>query len=792
MNEQNHNAFVAHINFNNEIQTCKEHSIKTAEYAGSRLRSIGLLSSAYLAGLLHDAGKYSEEFSDYISKAASGERVTKGSVIHSFAGCSYILNQFHDTTLDYKDITAEIIAYAIAAHHGLFDQIMEDGESGFEHRLHKQPEYDQKAMQCFFKECVSQEEIETLFEKTVIEITKKMQSICEISDDRQDELFFYTGLLARLILSSVIDGDRTDTYSFMSGQNVSRNVQPCWDKCVEAIESFLTQKEQKNTIDKARGELSNLCKNFASNPTDIYRLSIPTGSGKTLSSLRYALYHAKKFNKDRIFYIAPLISILEQNVNVIRGAVGDGNIVLEHHSNIVRDDDEYDGVTLGNELLLETWDAPIVVTTLVQFLNTLFGGKTSQIRRFAALTNSVVILDEVQSVPWRMLTLFNLAINFLKNVCNTTVLLCSATQPSFQEIDHGMLISSRSVIPSEEESRFFSIFKRSEICFGGKYRLDEIPLFLESVLENSNSLLVICNKKTESEYLYHALKGQEASLFHLSAAMCMAHREKTLLDLRRALNENRKVLCIATQVVEAGVDISFQTVVRFEAGIDSIVQAAGRCNRSGEFEKECKTYIIECTDESLVKLEEIRMARNSTQELIYEYNQNPECFGNDLSSDKSVQLYYDVLYRDLSSRSGYFDYSLQDLPTLYELMTDRHEKETSYFMNQALKTAGENFKPLDNSSFTLLVPYEDGLEIITELCSERCRHDLKYAKTLLEKAKKFSVSIMAYQIKDLYKRDVVYSIYNDSVYVLREEYYDEYTGLIIRKEEVDKCNILIL
>ena len=220
MENQKHDIFIAHIDQNNKIQTCKDHSIKTAEYAKYRLNCIGLSASAYLAGLLHDAGKFSEEFSDYILKAVAGENVTKGSVIHTFTGCTYILKQFHETTLDYKDVAAEIIAFAIASHHGLFDQIMENKEHGFDYRLYKQPEYDQKAIQHFFAECTTKEEIDLLFDDAVKEITEKMMGICNISGDRQDEIFFYTGLLARLVLSAVIDGDRKDTFSFMSGQDL--------------------------------------------------------------------------------------------------------------------------------------------------------------------------------------------------------------------------------------------------------------------------------------------------------------------------------------------------------------------------------------------------------------------------------------------------------------------------------------------------------------------------------------------------------------------------------------------
>lgn len=788
--------FISHINYENKIQTCSEHCKNTANLSGEKLGKIGLFHTAYLAGLLHDAGKFSEEFRDYIIRASAGENVSKGSVIHSFAGCVYLLNSFHGSELGYSDVAAEIMAYAIGAHHGLFDLISEDGSSGFDHRLSKQPEYDENALKHFFDECSSQDEINTVFKNSVNEITKKIDVIMELADGNDDEMLFYCGMLARLVASAVIDGDRSDTLSFMSGQNTDSANTMEWGRYVNSVDSFIDNMSSETLIQKARRELSDFCARFAENNTDIYQINIPTGSGKTLSGLRYAIHHAHRFGKTRIFYVAPLISILEQNAKVIRTAVGNDEIVLEHHSNLIIDDDSDTNNDINaHKLLTENWNSPIVVTTLVQFLNTLFAGKTSQIRRFSSLANSVLILDEVQSVPWKMLTLFNLAINFLSKVCNTTVLLCSATQPNFDMIDHKMMISSKSIIPEKEISYYFDVFKRNRICFGGKYRLDEMPDFLRNLMTECQSLLIICNKKMESEFLFHELTCSGFDLFHLSAAMCMAHREEMMKKMQNAIKEKCPVICVATQVVEAGVDISFQTVVRFEAGIDNIVQAGGRCNRNGEYDIECKTYIVECIDESLIKLEEIKNAQSATKELVYEFGRDNERFDNDLGSEKSIEYYYHVLFRNLSSRAGYFDYAVKDYPTLFSLMSgnEQYRKGTAkYLLNQAFKTAGNLFQPLDQNTVSLVVPFGEGKEIISELCSEEIKYDLKNARSILQKAKRFCVSVMINQIKDLVQRNLIYSIYDNSVYALREEYYDENTGFIVRKEESDKCNILIL
>ena len=183
--------YIAHVNFDNKIQSCNEHSVNTAKTAAKRVDSIGLYHAAYLAGILHDAGKYSDEFCQYIIKAVNGEGVSKGSVIHSFAGCSYLLSRFHNDELGYSDVASEIIAYAIGAHHGLFDLANEEGTYGFEHRINKQPEYDKFAMQHFLESCVSKDEIAGLFNKAVTEISGKIDAILELSNGNDEETLFY-------------------------------------------------------------------------------------------------------------------------------------------------------------------------------------------------------------------------------------------------------------------------------------------------------------------------------------------------------------------------------------------------------------------------------------------------------------------------------------------------------------------------------------------------------------------------------------------------------------------------
>lgn len=226
----------------------------------------------------------------------------------------------------------------------------------------------------------------------------------------------------------------------------------------------------------------------------------------------------------------------------------------------------------SHELMAENWTSPVIITTLVQLLDTLFSGKTTCIRRFQALVNSIIVIDEVQAVPNRMLALFNLAVSFLSEVCGATVVLCSATQPCLERADHPIAVPIRDII--SRDPALWSAFRRTTIQDAGACRLEEIPDFVLNKLETADSLLVVCNKKGEAEFLYRQLSGWGHRCFHLSAAMCMAHRKTTLDAIQASLAQDGKTICVATQVVEAGVDISFGCVIRLTAGLDSIIQSA--------------------------------------------------------------------------------------------------------------------------------------------------------------------------------------------------------------------------
>ncbi len=737
------------------VQSVSEHCRNTGVYASNALKDVSLSASGYLAGLVHDAGKYASLFQDYLVHQTGA----RGSVNHTFAGVRLLLERYYQEDAgDFSAEASELLALAVGGHHGLFDCVDDRGKNGFRHRLTKENIGYQEAVERFLHFCIDEKELDQRFQAARNELTSVLERILTLTDENseyfEDETAFYSGLLARLLLSAVIDGDRRDTAEFMNDARFpavrcGEELREMWETCLERVEKKLAELPDEAPIDQARRTISEQCRAAAALPGGVFRLNVPTGGGKTLASLRYALAHAQKFGKRRIIFTAPLLSILEQNAAVIRSYIQDDSLILEHHSNLIRpkDGEELDEL----ELLTETWDAPIIITTLVQLLNALFSGKTTAIRRFHALCNSIIVIDEVQTVPSKMLSLFSLGVNFLSEVCGATVVLCSATQPCMEKIRHPLHTPIPDLVL--QDPALWKVFQRTEIQNVGEGSLEEIAALAIEQLETADSLLIVCNKKSQAQRLYELLKGSDVELFSLSAAMCVAHRRDTLDKLRLSLKRGGgKTVCVSTQVIEAGVDISFARVIRLCAGMDSVVQAAGRCNRSGEAGPNvlAPVFLVQCRGESLARLPDIRRGHDATGELLAEFALHPERYGGRLDSDEAIGYYYRALYR--KEPDGHQDYMwCKGSPSLFSLLSlNRHyENEEPYYFRQAFRQAGGQFQVFEENTSDVIVPYGKGKDLIVELCGERAERDLLYVLSLLEEAKPYTVALFQYQIDRL-------------------------------------------
>jgi len=771
--------FPAHIRVDEcgikHYQSVEEHCRHVSDYAAGALKCVGLYNVAKLTGLIHDEGKSKREYSEYLEKAANGEKTVRGLVNHTFAGVKHLLEKYHGVQpLGFESLAAELAAYAIGAHHGLFDSVDENGRDGFVYRLRKENIGYEESRDCFLGSCASEAEIDELFRKSVTEITDKLNSILENCRD-DSEMSFYGGLLARLILSAVIDGDRRDTAEFMLNLRYTdypEDMRSIWSGRLEYFLHKLNELPNETLIQKRRRSFSDLCAKLSEKPAGLYRLSLPTGAGKTLASLRAALSCAAKQNKRRIVFAIPLLSILDQNARIIHDYIGDDSLILEHHSNIVS---ESSGEDIDkHELLAENWSRPIVVTTLVQLLNTLFDGRTSCIRRMQALCGSVLVIDEVQSVPIKLLSLFNLAMNFLAMTCDVTVLLCSATQPCLEDTTHSLYRLPEELVPYSPEER--EVFRRTKISAPKDIHLSEVGSFLISGL--TGSTLIVCNTKREASEIYAQLEGVER--YHLSASMCMAHRRSTLDRIERALLKKRRFICVSTQLIEAGVDVSFQKAVRIMAGLDNILQTAGRCNRNGESPEPAEVTVLRCVDEKLPLLKDIKAAQDASEALFEAFSHCPEAFSGDVSSDKAVQFYYKSLYA--ACGKGEQDGPAKGEATLYSLLSDnakyaaKCDSAADYWLRQAFSEAGKRFTVFDQDTVDVVVPYGEGRNIISDLCSEKAERDLKFLAETVNRAKPYTVSVFSYQEDILVKQGGITE--KNGVYVINDGWYDNELGLI--------------
>lgn len=776
-------AYPAHIRINADgsetVQTAAEHCRNTALYAkaaaGAEFEIL-----AELAGMMHDMGKFRIEFEQYLTASVKSENVRRGSVVHTFSAPRYALENW-GSGCDTRSLAAQFVAFATGAHHGLFDCLSPDGDDGFKHRSEWDDEAYAYSKAAFFDECISENELNGLFEKAVNQaelfLSKAIQTSQLAKREMQQAIFsFYTGMATRFILSCVIEGDRRDTSEFM------KNTKFCdtyadWTSALQHSEELLNHMDSSSPINSARRRISDACRKSAENPDGIYRLNVPTGAGKTLSSLRYALAHADKFSKKRIIYVIPLLSVLEQNAVVLHRQL-DGYVpILEHHSNVVNeksDDDKLD----PNELLSESWQSPFIITTMVQLLNTLFSGKASCIRRMNALRNSVIIIDEVQSVPRKMLSLFTGAMNFIAAFCNADIVLCSATQPCFNRCEYPLNYAPHpEIVPYDKQ--LWDCFERTEIIdmtAPPGMTIEALSTFaVERAAESS--VLIICNKKAEAFELWnelHETTGTE--VFHLSTAMCMAHRIQTLKLINAALKEERKIICVSTQLVEAGVDFSFGCVIRILAGLDNAAQAAGRCNRSGEFGHICPVYLVRLRDEKLTHLKEIADSQNASAHVLNIYSSNRSKYPDGVTGRAAISDFYLSLYKNMTD-SQLYEHGQTTLGELLSLNTPSRARssESSYALAQAFRTAGENFKVFDDTTTDVIVPYEDGKRIIADLCTEKAAHDINVREDLIKEAAKYTVSLMGYEFKKLLGGGVS-AICGDAVYVLLQEFYSEETG----------------
>lgn len=777
---------IAHIRQSDYTeQSVQEHLEAVAILARSYGEPVRLGAHAELSGYLHDMGKFTTHFTTYLKDAVLENKIAEKKIDHSTAGAKYVYEQYggRDALQDY---VVETIGMAILSHHsGMQNFVQPDLKpSDYLRRVtNEQLPYYDEVVENFESITENVVKVERLIKEAKEEMKKFIQQVTPLGNNRA----IYLTLMQKLVYSCLIDADRTNTRCFEENSNESlTNNKEVFEKGYDYLmETVIEWQKNSEGINELRNDMSESCDKMADLPSAIYTLTVPTGGGKTFASLRYALKHAKKYNKSRIIYVVPYTTILEQNAKEVRSIIKQPEAVLEHHANVIddtaldNDTDFYDhphhkSMQLGRD----NWDYPIIFTTMVQYLDAFYQKGTRKSRRLHNLTDAIIIFDEVQSVPYQHKELFHASINFLHAIGNSSIVLCTATQPAnsaaIKQIEVPLLITKGAeMIPHLDE--VVDAFKRvnitSKVSLEG-WDATQIANFTETLLEDRDSVLIILNTKTAARKLYRELEMLENThIAHLSTSMCPMHRKEVLEGVKSKLGK-QKVVCVSTQLIEAGVDISFESVIRSLAGLDSIAQAAGRCNRHAERELG-EVYIIRANDENLSRLPEIRIGAEVTDNYILSNSE----FVDRLLHPKTIETYFTHFLaqakREILVTPEGLDHDL--LTLLKGTLAAKRPRETK--SSGMFKTIEKYFEAIYSPTTAVLVPYREGEEIIASL-NEQIRDFSEFNK-LIKKAQQYSVNLYSHELRILDNEGLIESLYEDSILCLKEKAYDTEYGVTL-------------
>jgi len=699
-------------------QFLKDHLENVANIASGFSREFNAGQFGYASGLLHDLGKYSPEFQRRL--AGANLRVD-----HSTAGAQ-------EARKFYNEAQSRILEYIITGHHG---GLLNYGtkECGLEERLSRPflPDYSA------YKNEIS-----------VPDLSKVRPKLTPINNKMGFAISFYT----RMLISCLVAADFLDTEQFISPDKSSlRGQYEPFDELFLKFDNYMKTKlstAEENQINRYRREIYEQCIEKAELPPQMFSLTVPTGGGKTLSSMAFALNHLKKYNLNRILYVIPYTSIIEQNADVFREIFGNQN-VLEHHSNYDPKNEKYENTDVSQEKLKlssENWDIPIIVTTNVQFFESLFSNRVSRCRKLHNLAKSVIILDEAQMLPTGYLkpclaALSELAVNY-----GSTVVICTATQPNL----NGLLDERvRPVEIMRSPQELYEAFRRVHVTDLGD--MDDSDL--SARLNAHRQVLCIVNTRKHAQKLYEQLSGPE-SCYHLSARMCPVHRRMKLKKIKNLLKEGTECRVVSTQLIEAGVDIDFPVVYRAMSGIDSVCQASGRCNREGKMASG-EVYVFRSTEKHGKATHwQSRVAEIGS--MIFDEWDDP-------LSLPAVGRYFEKLY----SYEGDGLDKKKILPSFEERLRD---------IAFPFEDVADAFNLIENDTRDIIIPYDDKVRSIIKQM-----HQTGFPGKYVRNLQGYTVNVYAEEFKALERNNAISSI-ADRFFVLDKlDDYSEDTGLLNRK-----------
>jgi len=724
-------------------QTLQSHSVNVGEMAAEFARVFGAQEIACQTGQLHDLGKYSLPF----QKRLEGEIEF---VDHSTAGAKIAIERW-------GDVIGKLMAFCIAGHHaGLANGNGEgDNRRTLKDRLALQFGADIPALDNLWQQ--------------EIKLPQNL-SAPPLKPDAHHPFFSYA-FFTRMLYSCLVDADYLDTEAFylnLENKAVERGGYPDLNALQHNFNQFInafrrhiaqapeqTEAEKRNaTLNRLRSEILDHAVEQAAQPQGLFTLTVPTGGGKTFTSMAFALEHAKRHGMRRVIYVIPFTSIIEQNAAEFRKAFGElgEQAVLEHHSTF--DDGKLQNEATKDKLRLasENWDAPVVVTTAVQFFESLFADRSSRCRKLHNIAGSVIILDEAQMLPLNLLLPIMQAIKELAQNYRCSVIMCTATQPAVQA-ENGFyrgFENMREIAP--KPTALFDKLRRTTVQHIGT----QTDADLLAKLAEHPQMLVIVNNRLHARSLYDQAKHLDGT-FHLTTLMCAKHRSQKLDEIRGRLKNGEPCRVIATSLIEAGVDVDFPLVMRAEAGLDSVAQAAGRCNREGKRSSENSFVWIFAPEEQWKAPPEL-----ATQAAVMRLT--ADSFSDDLLSTQAVAAYFSELYQLKGSEL--------DNKKILKMHND-----TGQSLDFPFQTIADKFRMIESHMQPLIIPFDNEAEnLISSL------HHADHIGGLLRKLQPYTVQIPEKTLAALYKAGRIEPIneknFGKQFYTLIGlDLYDEVAGL---------------
>lgn len=721
--------YYAHTREDGERQTVKAHLTGVSEKAEKF--SVDLLKPiAKKASLYHDIGKYALNFQ---------KRLDDDKVKFSHAACGALE---YKKFADKNDAFAPLMEYCIAGHHtGLMDggTVADNSDSPTLNGILKRA--DEYTGDSDYSAYATEIEFATLTQEERTPLYNELRSAKDPTELIERYAFF-----TKYVFSCLTDADFLDTEIFCN-KNVERGMSGDFKKALDKLNRELSDMPSDNPLRQARSRIQQQAFDNSVNKSHISILDMPTGSGKTLCSLKLALESGKK----RIIYVIPYTSIIEQTANKFEKMFGDVLPVLQHHSNYSYDGNTEEEKKTADKLkrTCENWDAPLIITTSVQFFQSIYHYKGSALRKLHNLRDSVIVFDEIHLIPTELLRPCLKAVGYITKYLNSEALFLSATMPDYSklfdkflpDVNYNKLVTDRTN---------FKYFKKCEYKDMGRTTLETIA---ENASRCENALIVVNTKKTAAE-LYNLVQGEK---YHLSANMTPAHRSRVIEVVRNKLKKGEHITVVSTSLVEAGVDLDFNTVFRQLSGLDSILQAGGRCNREGKDDKGY-VYVFDI-DETYRKGSDLAMRINKTKGLLEKYQ--------DITSYDCIKEYYD----------GIFDFNQSRIA---ENSIAKYNEQSNSFDRQGLMSPYS----IPFRSYAMQFEYisADTISIVIDDPNDQTCHDLVETlrngdMSVRRALQKYSVSVYMNVFKDLYSQGVL-NDHGTGIFILENQsYYNNETGL---------------